>query len=354
MNLLYAYDSKLRNGYSGRKDIEIFQQLYQIDIDPFLVDRTQNIKWPYYCQLLDCNQLPDFDLPVLSFADCCIARAKELLGKDNKIYLMWSGGIDSTAMLISFLTAGRSLDQVTIALNDDSIREYPNFYHLHIRSKFDLISIEELMLRASTTGLDGIMISAEHADQLFGSPLANLIHQKLGADFLYQPATSDVITGLLRKFNLDPLSAKCIDDLYRLTFTHSPRPIQNVWDWAWWHGFNFKWQQIGLKLKTRLLENVDLITFYSDTNFQRWSANQRPDLHSMESLKNTAKQVILDYTNDRHYFDHKIKHPSTTLYYAKQNSPAILENGKKLDFGQFDFLDYYDPGNSIAKWLNNH
>ena len=354
MSLLYAFDSQLRSGDSGKQDVGIFQQLYLLDADPFLVDRTGTITWPIRSSLLESHRLPDFDLPTLKFSECGRVRACQLLDSGRRIYLMWSGGIDSTAMLVNFLCLGRSLAQVTVAMNEDSIREYPKFYQQHVRENFDLMSTEELMLRATVSGLDGVMLSAEHADQLFGSPLANTIHQRFGADYLLQPATQHNIVTMMAGFGMHQQAAQCIHDLYHQTYAKSPRPIATTWDWLWWHGFNFKWQQIGQKLRTRLLTNVDLVTFYSSDDFQRWSAHQQPDLKNIESLKNTAKQVILDHTQDQEYFDQKIKHASSTLYYAKPNSAAITDQDQKISFDHFHVMDHYDPDNSIAKWLNNH
>lgn len=351
MNLHYAFGSKLRDQAFTQPDLKIFQQLYILDTDPFLVDRTQTLRFPFSEQLLDEFQLPTLSGPAPTFKEAGIRRALALLDRHSKIYLFWSGGIDSTFMLVSFLMTNRNLkDSITVVMNDDSIREYPNFYKNHIKGQFQILSTERAMSLASAQGLDGIFLSAEHADQLFGSPLVNLIHQRFGADTLAKPAND--INIILQQFGLDQQASNCIADLYSQTFNSSPRPIKTVWDWLWWHGFNFKWQMIGLKLKTRLAQTTQLVTFYSGSDFQNWSIEQVPDLSNIESVKNIAKQSILEYTKDQSYFDHKIKHPSSTLYFAKTNSAAITSAGK-ISFDQFKPMSYYNPDNSIAEWLNS-
>lgn len=354
MKLLYAYDSKIRGVSSGKDDIAVFQQLYKFDTDPCLVDRTNVIDWPFNIVLAQEFELPTVKQQSLKFNECAESRANQLLDIGNSIHLMWSGGIDSTAMLVSFLKTGRSLENLTIALNEDSVREYPQFYQNHIRGKFKLIATEELMQLVNQPNFSSIMLSAEHADQLFGSPTANLIHQKFGAEFLLKSADKKNVTDLLKGFGINDISSNCLTDLYAMTHKNSPRPIDTIWDWAWWHGFNFKWQEIGLKLKTRLHPGTRLMTFYSSDEFQNWSINQTPNLDSMSSLKVEPKKMILDYTKDQHYFDNKIKHPSSTLYFATPSAAGINEHGQKIKFQNFDPMDYYNPNNSIAKWLNNH
>jgi hypothetical protein len=351
MTLHYAFGSTLRDQKFSQPDLTIFQQLYRLDTDPFLVDRTQTVSWPFGEKLLDQFRLPDLSGTPVTFQEAGIVQANSLLDRRSKIYLFWSGGIDSTFMLVSFLLTNRDLaDQVVVVLNEDSIREYPAFYKNHIQGQFELMSTERAMAQASLGSLNGLFLSAEHADQLFGSPLTNVIHQRFGNGVLSTPVAG--IVAVLEKFGIDQQASQCIADLYQQTFKHSPRPIETVWDWFWWHGFNFKWQMIGLKLKTRLDPTTELVTFYSGVDFQRWSVNQRPDLTNIETLKNIAKQTILDFTQDQDYFDHKIKHSSSTLYFAKANSAAITDQGK-LSFAEFDPMNYYTLDNSIANWLNN-
>jgi hypothetical protein len=354
MKLLYAYTNFLRNPafQSDCEDVNIYKEIYKVDADGWLVDRTGTVTFPWRTQLLDqykhIESSPSYD-----FETCCLLTAQQYTELDKPLILMWSGGIDSTAMVIAFLKVAKNLSNITITFNNDSIREYPSFYKNYICGKIKGISTEELVLKITTSSIgDAVLVSAEHADQLFGSPLAGGIAQTLGLEFLTKPFNRDNFKLLFTSKGVSERSADCWFDLYNETAKLSPKPIQTMFDMAWWHGFNFRWQAIGLKIYPRINSNIDFRTFYSATMFQQWSIDQKFTMDSISQLKIIPKNFIFGFTNDSYYRDNKIKHPSSTLYYAKPAASAILEGFVKVP--KVNIMDYYDLDNSIANWIKTH
>jgi hypothetical protein len=100
-----------------------------------------------------------------------------------------------------------------------------------------------------------------------------------------------------------------------------------MFDLAWWHGFNFKWQKGSVVMYLRIDKSINVQTFYSGLPFQHWSIHYQPDL---TNIKSEIKDFVYNFTNDTVYYKTKIKHPSSTLYYAVPASAALTSNFDKI------------------------
>ena len=135
MTLYYANQLLLKNPnkldtiiYTGSKNIIM-------NVLP-LVDRSGKIQMPYNFSIYE-----DFRMPVpdnnfnLEYKDCCEIRTKEIVELSDKlqipIRILWSGGIDSTLVIISFiklLGLSAAKDRLIISLSASSIQENYYFY----------------------------------------------------------------------------------------------------------------------------------------------------------------------------------------------------------------------------------
>jgi hypothetical protein len=351
MQLIYHQGQRVITNNSPA-DLIIYDNMWKYDSNAFLIDRTKTVDFYYHTKLLPEYELPNFNTSAISFEECCVNRAKELVNINDKIYLLWSGGIDSTCSVVSFLQADVPLDNITIICNKDSVREYALFYNKFILGKFNIMATEEFMLKASAGVLPGTIVNSEHADQLFGSPFANILLRGQQRDLLLEPYSYENTVRVFEFMGLsDSDTHKCIYEIYHQTTKFSPRPISTMFDWCWWHNFNFKWQMIGVKFLPRIAKGNVLQTFFSSYDFQNWSVNHKPNLTSQETLKLVPKDIIFDYTKDQSYYDYKIKHQSTTLYFGHQSASAIDTDMNRINFKDFDSALFYNPDNSIAKWL---
>lgn len=355
MKLIYAYNNFLKDQSlrSTFEDINIFKEFYKMDADSWLIDRTGIFTLPWHTKLLDQCQFVEPG-PAYDFSTACTNTAKMFLEKDQPLILMWSGGIDSTAMVTAFLQSTNDYSNITIAFNSDSIREYPLFYEKFICGKIKGMSTEELILRITTSGVgNSLLLSAEHADQLFGSPMVATIYRTMGPEFGSRPFNKENFSLLLSAKGLSVKAIDCWFDIYSATITKSPKPILTMFNFAWWHGFNFKWQVGAVKTFPRFNSDTNYTTFFSAADFQRWSINQNFAMEDMTSLKAIPKQFIFDFTNDHDYVNLKIKHPSSTLYYAKTAATLVTEDMTKFKEGQADIMEYYNPDNFIANWIKS-
>src|SRR5262249_200908 len=122
---------------AGMQKFDAFLRIYDHRLMP--VDRSEAIRFPVCTKSL-------FPLPKIceftkSYEEVCNGRALEVLARaerlDTSLYVFWSGGVDSTCVLVSLLkNATRAQkERIVVLLSEGSITEYPLFYHDHIRGR---------------------------------------------------------------------------------------------------------------------------------------------------------------------------------------------------------------------------
>lgn len=333
-------------------DVDIFRNIHGVVSESWLVDRTKTVKLPFRTTVLPENILPrKTQFSNLTLTDVCLDRAKELIDKNKKIYFLWSGGIDSTMALTSFLMVGASNLQLIVVCNSESIKENPKFYKDHILGKFDLLASELLMQQIKLSAVDGMILSCEQGDLLYGQDFGFSMFELYGGEFLNKSASRENAVRFFIDSNINQKSANCWYDVFMASAKNSNRPIDNMYDFSWWCGFNWRWQWAVEKIKIRTNRNNDIQTFFSSTKMQSWSISHKQNQVSKKSdFKYEFKKLIYEYTKDGSYFN-KIKHPSATFYYMADSYAAIDNKYKRYKSNEFSIVDYYQPNNFISQWL---
>jgi hypothetical protein len=90
-------------------------------------------------------------------------RVRDICDTDQKINIMWSGGIDSTAIVVSFLKYAPDIQQCRILYSPWSIYEHPDFFELlQNYTNLELIDISgDFYLDMN---LDGLFVSGNSGD----------------------------------------------------------------------------------------------------------------------------------------------------------------------------------------------
>ena len=159
------------NQVPGGKYFSDYFKIFSYNISAF--DRTGVIKGPLKCHTLPISVLPEMR-PSKDFNDICDERARFLMHKakhtGRKLAIMYSGGVDSTAVLCSLLRNCSDKDiqeNVIVLLSHESINENPSFYYNFVIKKFNCVSSFKFPYYLGHD--DYIFMSGENADQLFGS-----------------------------------------------------------------------------------------------------------------------------------------------------------------------------------------
>jgi hypothetical protein len=337
-----------------------------IGLNISLVDRSGVIKMPYRTAVVPGMEIPSPGT-ALSYKDCASNRVKELIALQDKtglhLKLFYSGGIDSTCMLVSFITElgyAELKNRATVYISQESIDENPKFYYEHLRGNINIASSENFNRSLNNKS---IMVGGEFNDQIFGSDIIRSIMLK-GIE-LHKPYKPEVIIGLF-EFNgetrrMSHETAVRWYELLKLSAdTTLPGRVVTVWDFFWWYNFSCKWQNIYFRMlaftsrETRFTLDKELLDvsyqhFFSTEDFQRWSIYATDRFYSNEwkDYKREAKQLIFDYNKDADYLDRKLKCGSLyNLFRGREFAKCVTSDFKFQDTLNSD--DFYDPSNSFT------
>ena len=295
-------------------------------------DRTETFMLPIKIK----NQFPipsvDYNFNK-TYEDICDQTASDIISNavisNKKIRVLWSGGIDSTLILATFLKRGRQ-DLLEVGLSIESIAENYNFYKNHLLGQITLIPATDLKSMASN---NHILVGGEYNDQLLGSNLLSTFVKYYGVSKLHDDFNLDC----LRKV-FSSRYTKNIDiwiDIYLSISEKSPVKIQTNLDFHWWINFSCKWQGLYYRLASYFSEDYNLENYYhffQTEDFQRWSLlNHSQEFNRWEDYKKICKDLIWKFDKDDHYRNNKVKLESLT-FLAQKNTFCnyITDQGQHL------------------------
>ncbi len=344
--------------HPGIKRFSHFFDIFNHDV--IILDRTGTIKIPVRTHSL--FPIPVYTLFTKTYEEVCNGRAEELLKKademQKRICVFYSGGIDSTTVLTSFLKNANESQKanITVLLSEHSIMENPEFYNNHIQGKLHTESSVNFMY---VLGTDVIIVTGEHNDQLFGSDVVGKLMKVCGDDVIHKPYSRDLFMRFFNTIKNDPGMNTWYLDMFERLRLEAPIPIDTNYLFLWWINFTLKWQSVYLRPLVFAAErNIPFITaeyvsnrffsFYNTDAFQLWSLNN-PDKRikaDWKSYKWVAKDLIYDYTKDAEYRDTKTKVGSLYHLMVGNNSYRFIDTNFNFH-KDVSFDEYYLPDNSF-------
>jgi hypothetical protein len=341
-----------------------------ISLNISLIDRVGQIEMPYKFETYEPFKMPTdltgFDL---TYEQCCEKRAWEMVylsrSLNKPIALFYSGGIDSTLMLITFmkiLSDKELRERIWVCLNLKSVYENSRFYFDHVIKK---CTIKSSYLLSSMLDNSVIILGGEHNDQLFGSDTVSEIINMYGYDPVLKPYNKEFIIKFFCQRNKFPLSLAAAEIWFDVIDyhirNHAPCELRTVFDFFWWFNFCFKWQSVYFRMLLRVdIADRNNITqdfvekyyhhFYSTIDFQKWSmCNPQEKIRdSWKSYKIKAKELIYDFNQDDYYFKHKIKNGSLNDLFRFKAVPDAFTNHFRF-INEIDKNDFYNANNSFIR-----
>lgn len=338
-----------------------------------LIDRTGHVQMPYRFATYPGFELPEYD-PTFSmtYEECCQRRAQEFIDLSRKlnvpICVLYSGGIDSTLILVSFLKQlpqPELRERVVVALNLDSISENARFYYDYIRPNFKITSSENM-----GTMLDGscIMLGGEFNDQLFGSDAVGFTYRQSDtSDQLHKPYSREFITGFFIQRGVRPEFAHAwytvIEDQVR---AKAKCEVSTNFHFLWWINFAYKWQAVFFRIlatlhpsvRATLTENVVKTYyhhFFCPEYFQQWSMNNHhlKLLTDWASYKVEAKRLIYEFNKDEEYLNKAKIGSLYRLFVQMPAADAITNKFEFLTYDKLDSFEFYVPNNSFTELIKD-
>jgi hypothetical protein len=344
----------------GIKRFDSFFAIYGQGISP--IDRTGTITFPVLTKSL--FPLPKMKVFTKTYEEMCDARAKELLVRADKLdvplYAFWSGGVDSTCLLVSLLKQATRAqkERIVVLLSEQSISEYSEFYRKYIRGQLKCRSAE---LFPYFLGTETLIVNGEHNDQLFGSDIISSAINQFGSEKLSDSYDRGLFTALFEsKLEGDTTTAELYVDLFERLREAAPIPIKTNFDLFWWINFSVKWQTVyarvlsyaaprnAKRLSAKYLKDY-YAPFYNTEAFQLWSMNNLDGKirNGWRSYKWAAKEVIYEFTKDMDYLNTKIKRGSLQFLFRQQVQVNFLDE-RFQPHGDLPAEDFYQEQNDFA------
>jgi hypothetical protein len=337
------------------------------------VDRTETFHNRFKYHIL--SPIPEIPPTFTkSFNDICFERAQEIVDLGQPISVMWSGGIDSTAVLTTLMQVALP-EQITVLFEPRSLKEYPWFFENHIKGKLKYKILDQHIHRYEQSPNE-ILVTGNPGDLLFSCsvvinnfkvknmPWVNIFDQ---LSLFYKRDNKNQVRGNYKKQSV----RYHIRDNIQSFLDKAPFEIKTAFDFYWWVNFTLKWQTLNMRI-TSLNSNItaeklaSVYNFYDSTDFQIWSMVNH-DLKikdTKESYKYVMKDVIYNFTGDADYRDHKLKESSGPTRFSDDievNTPEKLKEKKETgkvpsmvdaSFNNFTYGELMDNRGDFEKIMN--
>ena len=318
---------------------------------------------------------PLYRMPELKFindslSDLMDQRAVELYNEakrtNKKLAVMWSGGIDSTAVLVALLKniPTHEHGMIEVICNSHSIFENPQFFIKYIVGKLKVQS--SILILITNSFLDNyILLHGDPADCLFGpsisrmqyairnnlhhtswqkninlikTPLINILSHKenfKGWDFV------EINDKYIEEFSKNCVEWFCEKVSKNIIENKQEKNLTTITDWYWWTYFNFKWEfscqrpflynNSGEAISFEKQQEWAKNTFFNTDKFQQWSYSNLKTLipaSDMSQHKIIIKKYIYEYDHDDNYFylKPKVGSKSPSQFIEGGGDPRIIGN----------------------------
>jgi len=254
------------------------------------------------------------------FYDIFYDRIKDIISHNEKLYVSWSGGVDSSAIVCGLLSYGYK--NFEILYTSESIEEFPLLYDILKKLNIHMIDLSDDInaIKYSSTINDGLLIMGWCADQLFGS----IINQDY-PDY-FKKNYADWIKMYSDKEGIDYSIAI---EQSNEAFKNYNIPIRTFPEWAWFLNFAVKWNYVKLSPFAAIGKYTDrVINFFDTIDFQKWSINNFDKLSLLaqtnpSEYKLPLKKIIEGYTHYPDYTKTKGKNGSWKYVVMKQKMIKI-------------------------------
>lgn len=265
--------------------------------------------------------------------------------KGKTVYICWSGGIDSTAILVSYLqqVTPSLINQTVVLYNESSIQENPYFFYKFLNGIVPVQHIDTFVVTPENySGL--LLIDGEGGNQCTGSTMIHrLVYQRKEAE-LTQPWLNVNLDRYFHSLNLS--ASRDLIDMLTESVAYSPVEIKTVFDLLWWFNFNFKFDDAILRKvlhyaknlnaqETKEFYNNNLIRPYADIELQKWALANVPGRTEFSDLRLHQKLYINQFDKNDLWLYNKREQASTTASY--EDSKCLPTFAIDDQFQQYSF-----------------
>ena len=319
------------------------------------LDRTKSTNLPLNFEVK--NRLTPLISPSPSYADVCNDRAVQLLTDIEKnnvsLTVLWSGGVDSTTVLSSFLmNASKSqMQNINVLLNQNSIKENPVFFKKHILGKLNYISSykfnEDMLVNSNSWFING-----ENNGQLYGEDRSLGFSNQTSS--IPTVATVESIKKLIKVDVSEDERTKLAAGLkFVLQKSANSIGINLIFDhqYIYWVQLNFRIQGTNMRAVSFFRYGVktnpsNIKSFFTHPKFDQWGMNRMMTDYFSPIYRKESKDYIFSFDRNQEYYDTKDKMNSGGVLNASRKSYPLLDNNyMPVDISKLH--EYYNEKNNI-------
>jgi len=304
------------------------------------VDRTHTVTGPFAFAVQRPWQAP---VAKQTFDEVMAQRVNNYIGTGEKLNLCWSGGIDSTCLLVGFLKHATHQDQLRVVYSPFSVYENRDFFE-YIQKNYSTLEMLDISGDVYLeTVFDGIMINGHGGDE-FTASLDESFFDTVGYQGLHKPWQSLINNSTLQEF--------CTE-----YFALAQRPIDTVLEARWWFYAATK-SQIYAPRDSVFTSTAATSAFFNFVGFEDYmwhNTNQILANESYASYKQFMKKYIHRfYPNDDYLKLARKVSSSQFAWYTRKKTElqgqqwiAYLEDGTGIRtpnlplFSQQEFTNTY-------------
>jgi hypothetical protein len=256
----------------------------------------------------------------LTVDQICMLRAQELASVANiqnkKLHVFWSGGLDSTTVLLCLMEL-LPKDGLVVMYTKASLEEYPGFFEARVKDSFASYEFSMACLWGAVEHAcnNGIAVTGELADQMFGS-------------VMFMGKSVSELQAPWESFD---------DGLCKLEKVHNfvqacPTQVNNVAEFLWWFNYATKYQNVQMRMlvdNTVSKLNNNIFHFFDTPEFNSYTVSTPMEVKipgfSTDNYKKPLRDVIYALSKDADYAYTKPKVRSLVPIYGKYSRKRIAK-----------------------------
>jgi hypothetical protein len=254
---LYGHSGQLynNNNYKDLHNLYLINSVFSSAPWGDIIDRSGKTNYPFKVYIRNKWKTPDSRLKNIDLESTCNSRVEEIINNFSAPYnLYWSGGIDSTLMVISFLKRVNTKN-INICLTNSSVEENSFFYENFIKNNHHHFIDIQTNIPAGTN------ITAECGDSIWAA---------LDHSFFFGDTKEYVFKRWQEYFELKNKDSKFLEFSFNF-MAEAERPITTLLEARWWFYFLCKHQSKATNLVIRHHHlDIDWISFYESSDIETW------------------------------------------------------------------------------------
>jgi hypothetical protein len=281
----------------------------------YCVDRTETRPYNGMFQFDTTNYImPKLYYDNITLEQCIADRCAEIVNKNKKIILMYSGGVDSICFLVGFIkNYGYDFcrEKMIVCANEQSIEGHSLFYEKFIRDKFELLSSTDSNITlADKTYRDTVIVNGDPANLFDGAVLLEkIMRMNIGLDD--KNWKQEIKNNYAHLFGLyHPNAYEHLMDVIESSANSRNYSVDNMFDFIWWYNNNLLYMAHSLNMlryNYHMLNNNKLgkeywfnrfIPFFQTDKFTLWAYNKKQEILEDKLTEKIYKKHFKEYIKD--------------------------------------------------------